>query len=613
MTQPPKNIPPVAHQISTQQGSSQQKNTETTQQEATQQEAIQQEATQHKVTDHSSDHTSHPVFNEQDDQHYQHYQQQVDKSIARFPERKADFTTNSGSVVNRLYTPRDHEGNYVEDLGFPGQYPYTRGVQATMYRGRLWTMRMYAGFATAYASNQRYKYLVSQGSSGLSVAFDLPTQIGYDSDHSMAEGEVGKVGVAIDSLADMEILFDGIPLDKVSTSMTINAPASVLLAMYIVVAEKQGVASHQLRGTIQNDILKEYIARGTYIYPPKASMRLITDIFAYCSQHVPLWNTISISGYHIREAGSTAAQEVGFTLANGIAYVEAALKVGLKVDQFAPRLSFFFNAHNDFLEEVAKFRAARRLWAKIMRHRFKATQAKSMMLKFHTQTGGSTLTAQQPDNNIVRVAIQTLAAVLGGTQSLHTNSKDEALALPTQDAVQIALRTQQIVAHESGVAQTIDPLAGSYYIEAKTNEIEQEALAYIEKIDDLGGAPKAVDIGYVQDEIMEAAYQHQKAVESKDRIVVGVNEYQVEEPPPQGLLRVDPSVGEEQVARIKQLKEKRDSAAVLQALDHLKQACQSDENVMPHIVNAVRLYATLGEICDVMRAEFGEYQPNVSL
>lgn len=417
----------------------------------------------------------------------QHYQSQVAKSIARFPERKSQFTTVSGTEVERLYTPLDHKVEYLEDLGFPGEFPYTRGVQATMYRGRLWTMRMYAGFATAKASNQRYKYLVSQGSSGLSVAFDLPTQIGYDSDHSMAEGEVGKVGVAIDSLADMEVLFDGIPLDKVSTSMTINAPASVLLAMYIVVAEKQGVAADKLRGTIQNDILKEYIARGTYIYPTQASMRLITDIFAYCSQHVPLWNTISISGYHIREAGSTAAQEVGFTLANGIAYVEAALKVGLSIDQFAPRLSFFFNAHNDFLEEVAKFRAARRLWAKIMRNRFKTTNPKSMKLKFHTQTGGSTLTAQQPDNNIVRVAIQTLAAVLGGTQSLHTNSKDEALALPTQDAVQVALRTQQIVAHESGVAQTIDPLAGSYYIEAKTDAIEKEAFEYIEKIDDLGG------------------------------------------------------------------------------------------------------------------------------
>jgi methylmalonyl-CoA mutase N-terminal domain/subunit len=529
-------------------------------------------------------------------------------------ERREAFTTGSGDPIKRLYTADDLSAFDVErDLGEPGAFPYTRGVQPTMYRGRLWTMRMYAGFGTARASNERYKYLVSQGSSGLSVAFDLPTQIGYDSDHALAEGEVGKVGVAIDSLADMEVLFDGIPLDKVSTSMTINAPASVLLAMYIAVGEKQGVSADKLRGTIQNDILKEYIARGTYIFPTGPSMRLITDIFAYCAAEVPQWNTISISGYHIREAGSTAAQELGFTLANGVAYVEAALKAGLKVDDFAPRLSFFFNAHNDFLEEVAKFRAARRIWARLMKDRFGATNPKSMALKFHTQTGGSTLTAQQPDNNIVRVAIQTLAAVLGGTQSLHTNSKDEALALPTEASVQVALRTQQIVAHESGVANTVDPLAGSYYIEAKTSELETAALDYIRRIDELGGAPRAVDLGFVQDEIMEAAYTHQKLVESKERIVVGMNEYVVEEPPPSGLLKVDPLVGEQQTARLAQLKAQRDNARVQESLKAIRAACEGDDNVMPHILEAVRAYATLGEICGVMREVFGEYQQSVSL
>ena len=426
------------------------------------------------------------------------------ESLQKRPERRTEFTTGSGTPVQRYYTPADIEDmDYMNDLGLPGQFPFTRGVQNTMYRGKFWTMRMYAGFATAAESNQRYKYLVEQGSSGLSVAFDLPTQIGYDSDHSLSEGEVGKVGVAIDSLADMEILFDGIPLDKVSTSMTINAPASVLLAMYIAVAEKQGVSSDKLRGTTQNDILKEYIARGTYIFPTEPSMRLITDIFEFCSKDVPLWNTISISGYHIREAGSTAAQEVGFTLADGIAYVEAAIKAGLDVDTFAPRLSFFFNAHNDLLEEVSKYRAARRLWAKIMKERFGAKSPKSMALKFHTQTGGSTLTAQQPDNNIVRVAVQTLAAVLGGTQSLHTNSKDEALALPTEASVRVALRTQQIIANESGVTDVVDPLAGSYYIEALTKQIEDQAMEYIKKIDEIGGAPKAIDMGYIQQEIMD--------------------------------------------------------------------------------------------------------------
>lgn len=538
----------------------------------------------------------------------------LNKTLERFPERLEEFKTGSGEEINRLYTPEDIEDiDYDQDLGYPGQYPYTRGAQPTMYRGRLWTMRMYAGFATAEESNKRYKYLIEQGSKGLSVAFDLPTQIGYDSDHDLSAGEVGKVGVAIDSLKDMEILFDGIPLDKVSTSMTINAPASVLLAMYIAVGEKQGVSSEKLRGTIQNDILKEYIARGTYIFPTEPSMRLITDIFEYCSEHVPKWNTISISGYHIREAGSTAAQEVGFTLADGIAYVDAAIKTGLDVDAFAPRLSFFFNAHNDLLEEIAKFRAARRLWARIMKERYGAKSQESMRLKFHTQTGGSTLTAQQADNNIVRVAIQTLAAVLGGTQSLHTNSKDEAMALPTENSVTIALRTQQIVAHESGVTNTVDPLAGSYYIEAKTTEIEEEAMRYIKKIDDLGGAPRAIDIGYIQQEITEAAYTYQKEIESDKRIVVGVNKYKTDEAPPTDLLKVDPAVENLQKKKLEDLKAKRDNNAVTEKLENLSKACSSDENVMPYILEAVRAYATLGEICEVMRGIFGEYQQSVRL
>ena len=538
----------------------------------------------------------------------------LDKVLSRFPERKEEFKTGSGEKVKRLYTPEDiKELDYMEDLGFPGEYPYTRGYQPTMHRGRLWTMRMYAGFATAAESNQRYKYLVENGSTGLSVAFDLPTQIGYDSDHPLAEGEVGKVGVAIDSLTDMEILFDGIPLDKVSTSMTINAPASVLLAMYIAVAEKQGVSAEKLRGTIQNDILKEYIARGTYIFPTEESMRLITDIFEYCSENVSNWNTISISGYHIREAGSTAAQEVGFTLADGIAYVQAAIDSGLDVDSFAPRLSFFFNAHNDLMEEVAKFRAARRLWARIMKERFGAKNPKSMMLKFHTQTGGSTLTAQQPDNNVVRVAIQALSAVLGGTQSLHTNSRDEALALPSEDSVRIALRTQQILANESGVTNTVDPLAGSFYIESKTSEIEERAMEYIEKIDDLGGAPKAIDRGYIQKEITDAAYEYQKAVESGEVVVVGMNKYQSDKDPKQDLLKVDPEVGETQKERLKKLKDERNNEAVKENLETLRKACKTDENVMPHIISAVKEYATLGEICDVMREVFGEYEQNVTL
>jgi methylmalonyl-CoA mutase N-terminal domain/subunit len=535
------------------------------------------------------------------------------KVTDRFPERKESFVTGSREPVERLYTPMGGEDQYLDEIGFPGQYPFTRGVQPTMYRGRLWTMRMYAGFATAEESNARYKYLVSQGSSGLSVAFDLPTQIGYDSDHPLAAGEVGKVGVAIDSLADMERLFDGIPLNRVSTSMTINAPAAVLLAMYIAVAEKQGVSADQLRGTIQNDILKEYIARGTYIYPTEPSMRLITDIFAYCSKEVPKWNTISISGYHIREAGSTAAQEIGFTLADGIAYVEAALQVGLDIDEFAPRLSFFFNAHNDLLEEVSKYRAARRMWAKIMKERFGAKNPKSMMMKFHTQTGGSTLTAQQPDNNIVRVTIQTLAAILGGTQSLHTNSRDEALALPTEDSVRIALRTQQIVAHESGITQTVDPLAGSYYIEEKTNLIEKEAFALIEKIDELGGAPRAIDLGFIQQAISDAAYAAQKDIESGEQVVVGVNQYQMEEEAPKDLLRVDPVVEKRQVTALHAMKAERDQAMVEEALAELKAVCQGTGNTMPAILKAVRTYATLGEISDVMRDVFGEYEQHVRL
>jgi len=530
-------------------------------------------------------------------------------SLARFPERQAEFTTNSGLSVQRLYTPADVEVDYLRDLGFPGEYPYTRGVQPTMYRGRLWTMRQYAGYGTAEETNARFRYLLENGQSGLSVAFDLPTQIGYDSDSALAEGEVGKVGVAIDTLADMETLFAGIPLDRVSTSMTINAPAAVLLAMYIAVAEKQGVSPARLSGTIQNDILKEYAARGTYIFPPEPSMRLITDIFAYCAREVPRWNTISISGYHIREAGSTAAQEVGFTLANGIAYVQAALAAGLKVDEFAPQLSFFFNAHNDFFEEVAKFRAARRLWARIMRERFQARDPRSWMLRFHTQTGGSTLTAQQPMNNIVRVTLQAFAAVCGGTQSLHTNSWDEALALPTAESVRVALRTQQIIAYESGAANTVDPLAGSYYVEHLTGEIERQAAAYIAKIDEMGGAVKAIERGYVQREIQEAAYQYQRQVESGERIIVGLNKFQMEEVPPENLLTVDPAVQEAQRRRLAEVKARRDQAAVDRALAALRTAAQGTANLMPPILDAVRAYATLQEICDVLRAVFGEYRP----
>ncbi len=536
----------------------------------------------------------------------------AEKAVAKFPERKKQFVTGSNAPIKRLYTPVDVENqDYETDIGLPGEFPYTRGVQPTMYRGRFWTMRQYAGFASAEESNARYKFLLAQGQTGLSVAFDLPTQIGYDSDHALSAGEIGKVGVAIDSLADMETLFGGIPLDKVSTSMTINAPASVLLAMYIAVAEKQGVSADKLNGTIQNDILKEYVARGTYIFPPKPSMRLITDIFAYCSKEVPNWNTISISGYHIREAGATAVQEVAFTLADGVAYVDAAVAAGLDVDEFAPRLSFFFNAHNDLFEEVAKFRAARRVWAHIMKERFGAKSPKSWMLRFHTQTGGSTLTAQQPENNIIRVTIQALAAVLGGTQSLHTNSKDEALALPTEASVRIALRTQQILANESGVAETPDPLAGSYYVESLTNSIEEGVLAYIKRIDAMGGAVKAIEQGYIQQEIQDSAYSWQMDVEKGERIVVGLNKFQVEAASPKGLLRVDPVVGERQVEKLRSLRARRDNAATEAALGALKTAAQGTDNLMPPILAAVKTYATLGEICDVLRGVFGEYRPSV--
>jgi len=536
------------------------------------------------------------------------YAAKVEKALAKNPER-----INLPKM--RLATPLDIEGfDYEKDLGFPGEYPYTRGVQPTMYRGRFWTMRMYAGFSTAEESNKRYRYLLESGGTGLSCAFDLPTQIGLDSDDPKAEGEIGKVGVAIDSLADMEILFDKIDLGKVSTSMTINAPASVLLAMYIAVAEKQGVSADKLNGTIQNDILKEYAARGTYIFPPKPSMRLITNIFEYCSKNVPSWNTISISGYHIREAGSTASQEIAFTIADGIAYCEAAIKAGLNVDDFAGRLSFFWNAHNNVLEEVAKFRASRRVWAKVMKERFGATNPKSWMLRVHTQTAGSMLTAQQPDNNVVRVALQTAAAVMGGTQSLHTNSKDEALALPTEDSVRVALRTQQIVAEESGLADTVDPLGGSYYVEYLTNKIEAECWDYIKKIDDLGGAVVAIEKGYIQREIQDSAYKWQMEVEKKERIIVGVNKYQIKEKPPEGLLRVDASVGDFQKGKLAKMKAARDNAAVQAKLAALETACKDEHvNLMPFILDAVKAYATLGEICGVMRKVFGEYQPHVSL
>ena len=528
----------------------------------------------------------------------------------RITDNKDCIIRNSSDIeIKRLYTPEDLENkSYVEDLSSPGEFPYTRGVQSTMYRSRFWTMRQYAGFASAEESNNRYKYLLQQGQTGLSIAFDLPTQIGYDSDHVLSEGEVGKVGVAIDSLEDMEVLLNGIPLDKVSISMTINSPASVLLAMYIAVAKKNGIALDKLSGTIQNDILKEYIARGTYIFPITESMRLITDIFKYCADEVPKWNTISISGYHIREAGATAVQEIAFTLANGIAYVDAAIKAGLDVDDFGPRLSFFFNAHNDLFEEVAKFRAARRMWARIMKDRFHAKNPKSMMLRFHTQTAGCTLTAQQPDNNVVRVAIQALSAVLGGTQSLHTNSRDEALALPSEKAAKIALRTQQILAYESGVTETVDPLAGSYYVESLTNEIEEKAMAYIQTIDELGGVQRAIEKNFMQKEIQDSAYTYQKEIESEDRIVVGVNKFQMEEDVASDLLYVDPKVEGQQKLKLAKLKETRDNDKAVASLEAMRNASRTEENLMPYIICAVEAYATIGEICGVLREEFGEYK-----
>jgi methylmalonyl-CoA mutase N-terminal domain/subunit len=532
--------------------------------------------------------------------------------LKKNPERQARFTTSSDEIeVDAVYVPaEDVAATYLDKLGLPGEYPYTRGVQSNMYRGRFWTMRQYAGFGNAAESNARYKFLIAQGQTGLSVAFDLPTQIGYDADHAFAEGEVGKVGVSISSLRDMQTLLDGIPLDKVSISMTINAPAAVLLAMVIAVGKQQGVPASQLRGTVQNDILKEYIARGTYIFPPTPSMRLITDIFRYCAAEAPKWNTISISGYHIREAGSTAAQEVAFTLANGIEYVQQAINVGLDVDDFAGQLSFFFNAHNNFLEEVAKFRAARRLWAKIMRERFGARDSRSWRLRFHTQTGGSTLTAQQPDNNIVRVTMQALAAVLGGTQSLHTNSKDEALSLPTQKAVEIALRTQQIIAYESGVADTVDPLGGSFYVEALTDEIERMAEAYIAKIDEMGGALRAVEEGYVSREIQDAAYRTQRAIEKGEQVVVGMNRFQTDEHNEGELLRVNESVRVAQMAALQQLRSERDNAAVQAILARIDAAARDPQaSLMPLFVEAVAAYATLGEICDTLRGVFGEYTP----
>lgn len=495
----------------------------------------------------------------------------------------------------------------------PGHYPFTRGVHEKMYQEQLWTMRQYAGFATAEESNKRYKYLLSQGQMGLSIAFDLPTQIGYDSDSPQALGEVGKVGVAIDTLADMEILFDGIPLDKISTSMTINAPASILLALYIAIAEKQGVSMDKLRGTVQNDILKEYIARGTYIFPPQPSMRLVTDLFAFCHKHIPKWNTISVSGYHIREAGSTAAEELGLAIADGIAYVEAALKCGLDVDQFAPRISFFFNAFTDVFEEAAKFRAARRLWAHIMKERFGAKNEKSMMLRFHTQTAGFTLTAQQPDNNIVRVSLQALAAVFGGTQSLHTNSKDEALALPTEHSVRIALRTQQIIAHESGVVNAVDPLGGSYYVEALTDKLEQEAKILIAKIDHMGGMVKAIEAGLPQSIIQKSAYKYQKSIENGERVIVGVNKFVSDELQEVPLLKIDQSVEDKQVKKLKEIKASRDQTRVQDTLKKLKEAAQSEANLMPFMIECVKSYASIGEICNVLRDVFGEYQETIVL
>jgi methylmalonyl-CoA mutase N-terminal domain/subunit len=534
----------------------------------------------------------------------------VARSFDKLPERSG-IATNSSIQVKRLCTPTDlAESDYLKDLGFPGEYPFTRGVYPTMYRGRFWTMRQYAGFGTAEQTNRRFKYLLEHGQTGLSVAFDFPTQVGYDCDHPLALGEVGKVGVSASTLRDVEVLFDGIPLDKVTTSMTINAPANVLLAMYAAVGQKQGANQSRLGGTVQNDVLKEYVARGMYIFPPKPSMRMVTDIFEYCSQNMQQWNTISISGYHIREAGSTAVQEVAFTFANAIAYVQAAIDRGLDLDRFAGRLSFFFAAHNNFLEEIAKFRAARRLWARIMRERFKAKNPSSWMLRFHTQTSGVSLTAQQPYNNVVRVTLQALMAVLGGTQSLHTNSFDEAYALPSEEAVTVALRTQQIIAYESGVVDSVDPLAGSYYIECLTNEIEEKSEKYIEQIDGMGGAVSAIEKGFMQREITESAYRFQKEVEAKKRVVVGVNDFKSEEEAPIKLLQIDPSVEKKLVEQLKEIKRQRNQARVNEALSKLRRGAEQENvNLMPLILEAVREYATLGEICGTLRDAFGEYKP----
>ncbi len=534
-----------------------------------------------------------------------------EKKFSSRPERREDFFTVSSMPINSLYTPLDVEAvDYENDIGLPGEYPYTRGVQTNMYRGRLWTMRQFSGFATAVESNERYKYLLNQGQTGLSVAFDMPTIMGYDSDHPRAYGEVGRVGVAIDSLADMETLFDEIPLDKITTSMTINAPAAILWAMYIVAAEKKGVSSDKLGGTIQNDILKEYIAQKSWIFPPKPSLRLITDIFEYASKHVPQWNTVSISGYHIREAGSTAVQELAFTLADGFAYVEAGKEAGLDVDEFAPRLSFFFNAHMDFFEEIAKYRAARRIWSRYMKEKYGAKNPKSLMLRFHTQTAGCSLTAQQPENNIVRTAYEALSAVMGGTQSLHTNSMDEVLALPTEKSVRIALRTQQIIAHETGVANTIDPLAGSYFVEALTDKMEEEAEKYFARIEELGGVLAAIDKGFFQQEIADAAYRYQQETDSKKRIIVGLNDYKISESQNVDLLKIDMEVEQSQKNRVQNVRASRDNSKVQSALDNLRVAAGGNENLIPYIIEAVRAYATLGEMVQIFKETFGEYKEN---
>ena len=532
-------------------------------------------------------------------------------AVERYPERRPAFETDSGLPIDALYAPEDlgdRGFDYAEDIGFPGEFPYTRGVQPSAYRGRVWTMRQYSGYATAEDTNRRFRYLLEQGQTGLSVAFDLPTQIGYDSDHPLAKGEVGKVGVPICSLEDMETLFDGIPLGRVSTSMTINATASLLLCFYIAAAKRQGATPDQVSGTIQNDILKEYIARGTYAYPPRPSMRLVVDVFKYCAENVPRWNTISISGYHMREAGATAVQELAFTFANGIAYVQAALDAGLKVDDFAPRLSFFFVAQNNLFEEVAKFRAARRIWARIMRDRFGAKDPRSMMLRFHTQTAGVSLTAQQPDNNVIRCTVQALAAILGGSQSLHVNSRDEALALPTEESAQLSLRTQQILAYESGAADVVDPLGGSWYIESLTNDLESQTMDYINRIDDMGGAVAAIENGFQMREIGDAAYRHRQEVESGDRIIVGVNRYNTEEPPVEGLMRVDEEAARQQIARLERLRRERDGSAAQSALARLSDAARSDANTVPAILECVEAYCTLGEMSGVLREAFGEQE-----